>query len=63
MPVMKQISGKYIRLRTAVWHMANITETLTIMDRTYNLEPNNQSVIIGGKVSYAHQLVCAFTAA
>jgi hypothetical protein len=55
MPVMKQISGKRIRLRT-VCHTASITETLAIMDRTYNLEPNNQSVIIGGKVSYAHQL-------
>jgi hypothetical protein len=56
MPVIKQISGKSIRLRT-VCHMANSSETLAIMDRTYNLEPNSQSVIIGGEVSYAHQLV------
>jgi hypothetical protein len=56
MPVIKQISGKSIRLRT-VCHMANSTETLAIMDRIYNLEPNKQSVIIGGQVSYAHQLL------
>jgi hypothetical protein len=56
MPVLKQIAGKYIRLRT-VCHTGGTNEALSNMDSRYNLDPKQQSVIIGGAFTYGHQLL------
>jgi hypothetical protein len=56
MPVLKQIAGKYIRLRT-VCHTGGTNEALSNMDSRYNLDPQQQSVIIGGAFTYGHQLL------
>ena len=54
LPVMKQIAGKYIRLRT-ICHVGSKTDMLREMKR-YHMVPENQSVILGGDIAYSHFL-------
>lgn len=55
MPMVKQIAGKHIRLRT-ICHMGNSRDVLSNMQAKYSLIPKNQSIIIGGEVSYGYHL-------